>query len=247
MKTLNIKSKLTELGFDHNDMVLGDFDRIGEFAAKRERKQNDINYKRFGAFYRSNYERGVLIYCLIRQLGIKSMLEIGFGRGYSALCAAKAFYDAGIDGTITSIDVTFDQSHDALIRRVYPSAWFKHINRVTGKSQEVLKDSTSRYDFVYIDGDHTYDAVKADWELVRGIYDKAVLFDDYHMSTKSEEAIQCSKLINEIDHVAEGCSEPELIITDRRMFIDDRGYGDSEVDYGQVLFTKSGTSGMNEW
>ena len=32
--------------------------------------------------------------------------------------------------------------------------------------------------------------------------------------------------------------DKELIIGDRRIFLDDRGKSDSEIDYGQVLVTK---------
>ena len=79
MRHVNIKQKLVEMGVALDSVVMGDFDFIGEFTAKRDRHPNDPNYKRFGAFYRSNYERGILIYYLIRQHGLSSMLEIGFG------------------------------------------------------------------------------------------------------------------------------------------------------------------------
>ena len=62
-----------------------------------------------------------------------------------------------------------------------------------------------------------------------------MLFDDYHLPTKEDKGIQCSKLINEIDDPSK-----ELIKLDRRMFFDDRQFSDDQVDYGQVLLTKQG-------
>ena len=45
--------------------------------------------------------------------------------------------------------------------------------------------------------------------------------------------IECSKVIDNITNY-----QKELIIMDRRIFFDDRGYTDDEIDYGQVLLTK---------
>ena len=105
MKHINIKTKLEEMGVAVDGIIMGDFDYIGEFTAKRDRRPDDPNYKRYGAFYRANYERGILIYYLIRQFNLTSMLEIGFGRGYATFCAAEAFHDAGIGGKIVSINI----------------------------------------------------------------------------------------------------------------------------------------------
>ena len=65
MKQINIQQKLEEIGVPLSAIPMGDFDYIGEFTAKRERKPGDDNYNSAGAFYRSNYERGILIYYLI--------------------------------------------------------------------------------------------------------------------------------------------------------------------------------------
>ena len=95
MKIVHIKDKLAELGVSVDEIVLGDFDAIGEYAAKKNRNPHEPLYKKVGAFFRPNYERGILLYYLVKKLGIKSYIETGFGRGYSALCVAKAFYDLG--------------------------------------------------------------------------------------------------------------------------------------------------------
>ena len=60
----------------------------------------DFNEEKVGCFFRPNYERGILMYYLVRKLEIKSVLEIGFGRGYATFCMAKAMCDHGIDGKI---------------------------------------------------------------------------------------------------------------------------------------------------
>ena len=59
------------------------------------------------------------------------------------------------------------------------------------------------------------------------------MFDDYHMPTKSQKDIECSRVIDNIDEF-----EKELIIMDRRIFFDDRRILDEDIDYGQVLIEK---------
>lgn len=258
MKRVHIKNKLTEIGVPPETVVMGDFDYIGEFTAKRDRKPHDPNYKKHGAFYRSNYERGILVYHLIRQYNLTSLLEIGFGRGFTTFCAARAFRDSGVEGRIVTVDPVFDERYIQALHQVFPKDWFSQISFAKGRSQDVLPTINESFDLVYIDGDHSYEATKNDWLQTREKFNKFMLFDDYHLPTKADSGtIECSKFIDEINASEEGCSEPELLILDRRMFFDDRGLSDDQIDYGQVLFTKtnptakntdfSTLSNLNEW
>ena len=241
MKIVNIKDKLEEMGVTIDSIVMGDFDQIGEFTAKRNRNLDDPNYRKYGAFYRANYERGILIYYLIRQFNLKSMLEIGFGRGYATMCAAKAFYDSGTDGKITSVEPNVDEKFLGALSNVFPPALFKNIQMLKGTSREVLPTITEKFDLIYIDGDHSYEGTAFDWNNTKDKYEKFLLFDDYHMPSKGDPGIQCSKLIDEIDDPSK-----ELIIMDRRMFFDDRRFTDEQIDYGQVLLSKPGL-GRDDW
>ena len=241
MKTINIKQKLEAIGVSPESVVMGDFDFIGEFTAKRDRRPDDPNYKKYGAFYRSNYERGILVYHLIRQYNLSSMLEIGFGRGYATFCAARAFHDAGIVGTITTVDPALDEKYLNALSQVLPQDWFKYVKFAKGTSQQVLPTLNEKFDLVYIDGDHSYEGTKHDWEQTKDKWNKFLLFDDYHMASKDDPGIKCSQLIDEIDDPSK-----ELIIMDRRMFFDDRRFTDDMVDYGQVLLTKPGET-RDDW
>jgi len=233
MRKINIKQKLEEMGITQDMLVLGDFDMIGKFTAERPRDRNHPLYKSVGAFYRSNYERGILVYHLIKKYKLTSMLEIGFGRGYSTLCAAKAFHDCGVQGKIVTIDPNFDHSFLQKLNSVFPKEWLDCIKFMQGTSKKILPLIKEKFDFVYIDGDHSYEATKHDWEATKDLYNKFLLFDDYHLPTKNDPGIQCQKLIDEIED-----SSKELIIMDRRIFFDDRRLSDDEINYGQVLLTK---------
>jgi len=241
MKIINIKDKLTEIGVSPESVIMGDFDKIGKFTAERERESSDPNYKKFGAFYRSNYERGILIYHLIRRFNLTSMLEIGFGRGYSTFCAARAFHDGGVMGKVTTIDPALDENYIKMLQQALPKDWFSYVKFMKGTSQAVIPTLNEKFDLIYIDGDHSYEATKSDWEMTKDKWEKFILFDDYHMATKNDPGIQCSMLIDQIDDPTK-----ELIVMDRRMFPDDRRFTDDKIDYGQVLITKPGIS-IDEW
>ena len=232
IKKVMIHEKLKSLGISVEDLSLGDFDQIGEMTAKKKRDPNSDLYKSVGAFFRPNYERGILIYSLIKHYNVKSFLEIGFGRGYGTMCAALAMSENG-GGKIASIDPNFDQDFLNQLGQVFPQQWFEMIQFIQGKSQDYLPTTKEKFDFIYIDGDHTYTATKRDWELCKDRYNKLLLFDDYHLPGKVQKDIECSNLIDQIEDESK-----ELIIQDRRIFLDDRGYTDDQIDYGQVLLTR---------
>ena len=231
MKEINIKDKLKELGHPVDQLSFGDFDQIGHFTAYKSRSPDSELFKTKCCFFRPNYERGMLIYSLIRRYNVKSYLEIGFGRGYSSICAAKAMSEIG-GGVVTTIDPFFDYGLWDHLCKIFPNEWTSQFDIVKEKSQDYLSRDTSSYDFIYIDGDHTADAVKQDWENSKEKYEKLLLFDDYHKE-QTQTDIECSKVIDQIEDESK-----ELIIMDRRIFQDDRGLSDDQINYGQVLLTK---------
>ena len=235
MKKVMIKEKLKELGVYLEDIKLGDFDIIGEYTAKKHRTPDKEQYRTAGCFFRPNYERGILMYYLVRKKEFKSVLEIGFGRGYSTFCMAKAMCEHGIDGKITTVDPNFNENFLNQLTKIFPKEWFEKIEFVNATSEQYFKENPdNKFDFIYIDGDHTFDAVSNDWKNSKEKYNKAILFDDYHLPTKeSGPGIQCAKLIDSIHDESK-----ELIIMDRRIFFDDRRIKDEDLDYGQVLLTK---------
>lgn len=234
MKTIQIKDKLEEIDYPLESLSLGDFDYIGEYTAKKARGKDSDLYKSVGAFFRPNYERGLLLYSLVRRFKISSMLEIGFGRGYATLCAAMAMTDEGICGDITTVDPSLNEEFVKQLTTVFPKEWFERIKFCAGTSDaafETMREE-AKYDLVYIDGDHRFEQVEKDWLNSEKRFSKFILFDDYHMPDKKEKDIEVSKVIDSISDY-----EKELIIMDRRIFLDDRGLKDDEINYGQVLIT----------
>ena len=237
MEKMSIQDKLRQLGVYVEDISLGDFDLIGEYTAKKSRSNDKKLYKEVGCFFRPNYERGILIYYLTRKKEFESILEIGFGRGYSTLCAAKAMCDHGIEGKITTVDPNIDEAFLKHLYKIFPNQWFEKIEFVKKTSDDFFLENKAPFDLVYIDGDHRYETVKNDWNNSKKIFKKFVLFDDYHLPTKKQKDIECAAVI---DDIQEEEFDKELIIMDRRIFFDDRGIKDKDMDYGQVLVNKKG-------
>ena len=233
MKITHIKDILIDLGYPLHTISLGKFDHIGEFTAKKHRDPSSKLYHSAGAFFRPNYERGLLIYALIKKYKIKSFLEIGFGRGYGSICAAMAMSDLNLDGKIFSVDPQINENHVKKIQHIFPDSWTSKICLYEGTSDYFFAENKSYFDMIYIDGDHRYDAVKKDWKNSEIYSNKIILFDDYHFPTKEEKDIEVSKVVDEITGY-----EKQIIRMDRRIFLDDRGYTDEQIDYGQVLIIK---------
>ena len=232
MKEIFIDEKLKEMGVFIEDINLGEFDIIGEYTAKKNRNQDSELFKKAGCFFRPNYERGILMYYLVRKMKLESILEIGFGRGYSTFCMAKAMCDHGIYGKITTVDPIFNQDFLNELTKIFPKDWFDKIEFVQSTSDAYFQENNDKkYDFIYIDGDHRYESVKKDWENSKDIFNKALLFDDY--CKREQKDIECKDLIDMIED-----DTKELIKMDRRLYFDDRRIPDEEIDYGQVLLRK---------
>ena len=229
----HIKTTLENLGSPIEDVILGNFDFIGEVTAKKQRSPDKKEFKTAGAFFRPNYERGILISALIKKYDIKTYLEIGFGRGYSCMCAAMTMEQLG-RGEVITIDPALEEDNLKKLTEVLPNSWFSRIKFFKSTADQFFSEEKDiNFDMAYIDGDHRYEAVKNDWENVKNYEPKVVLFDDYHLPGKNQKDMEVSSLVDQITDVPK-----KMIIMDRRIFLDDRGYTDDMIDYGQVLIVR---------
>ena len=245
MERILIKDKLQRIEYPFDQISLGDFDYIGEFTAKKTRGKDDPLFRSVGAFFRPNYERGILAYALIKRFEIRSVFEIGFGRGYFAFCAAKAMCDMGFDdGQVVSVDPNIDEKHVQNLAQVFPREWFSKLSVMKGTSADAFTQLGDRkFDLVYIDGDHRAEAVKLDWLGVKDRFNKFVIFDDYRQVDDKKD-IEVRSVVDAID------SSKELVVTDRRIFMDDRNYTDEQINYGQVIIKNPNfdqSTFLSEW
>lgn len=235
-KTVFIKEKLVEIGVELSSISLGSFDYIGEATVKKMRDPNSELFHKVGAFFKPNQERGLLIYSLIKQYKLDSYLEVGLGRGFSALCAARAFSELGNDGKVMVIENSVDDAHMSMLGQAFPPDWTQRIQVAKGRSQDVIPKLQDTYQLVYIDGDHTKEAVRSDWEGLKDRWSCFCLLDDWLEDKGTDPAIQVHEALEEAA-TPDGVTV-ELVKMDRRVFLDDRQWPDDKIRYGQLLLTR---------
>ncbi len=151
-------------------------------------------------------EHGLLLYKLVNSIRSDTgpvILDIGTARGFSAIAMARALLDANSNGTVYTIDVVDHDSQIAwhgskndpaeplagltISRSDIWTRWFAEesarVTPICSPSHEVLQDW--RYgpiDIAFIDGDHTYGAVKRDLSLLENMLTPGgvIVLDDYH-------------------------------------------------------------------
>lgn len=106
------------------------------------------------------------IYRLIRKENPQSILEVGLGPGASTVAAILAVGDVPnphnkpIMTVVTTIDINPPpKSIERVEELTHPG---KRWNLLYGDSSEVMERMTNRFDYVYIDGDHSEEGVYRD-------------------------------------------------------------------------------------
>jgi hypothetical protein len=115
---------------------------------------------------------------------------------------------------------------------MFPQEWFSMMTFYQATSDDFFSQNRDQHDMIYIDGDHMYEGVLKDWNNAKTRFSKVVLFDDYHLPSVQDPGIQVAAVVDAIDDF-----DKELVIMDRRIFYDDRGKTDDEINYGQVIVT----------
>ena len=151
-------------------------------------------------------EHGILLYKLVRALSHEDppvIIDIGTARGFSAITMARALLDASLDGMVYSVDIIDHQSrlnwhvgkqdsadplaNMSISRSEVWHRWFDEesalVTPISGPSQEILDSwSFGPIDIAFIDGAHTYAAVRRDLATLDLLMTPVgvIVLDDYH-------------------------------------------------------------------
>jgi predicted O-methyltransferase YrrM len=175
-----------------------DTERLKNIPEWRADKRSYLNYpwQKFG----SSGERH-LIYRLARDLGSGNYGDIGVLRGTSTVCMAYGLQDSNSTGTIYSVDFfgSVKGSDNGHIPEQIKTHFIDNKLRASleickGDSSTVGKSLDIPFKMVFIDGDHTYDGCKKDFDAWGRLIQKGgvVAFHDTNFDT-------VDTVINEMD------------------------------------------------
>lgn len=165
-----------------------------------------------------NYQHGRILYSYLRNFieinfkkqNIKTIniFETGTARGFSAICMSKAIQDSEVNGNIITIDILphnkkmywncIDDTEGKKTRQELLTPWSEQLDYITFLQAETFQLSNkigkSRIHFAFLDAQHEYEEVKAEFDFVSLRQKKGdlVIFDDVteHLFTGVVRAVK---------------------------------------------------------
>lgn len=154
----------------------------------------------------------------VRELQPRSILEIGTWNGDRAvqmltLAPGAKYY--GFD-LFEDANPQTDEEEKNVKPHYYVEAVRKRLSdfRATlykGNTRETLRDFNEPIDFAWIDGGHSIETIRSDWENVQRVLrpGAAVFFDDYY--TEIDTSLYgCNQLVETMPHVVLPAKDPVI-------------------------------------
>jgi len=116
-----------------------------------------------------------LLHGLVRSMKPEFCVEIGSAQGWSTCLTALAL-EQNLKGKLYAVDphISNDWSHrDAdrtlheLRANLYAAGLSHRVEIIRKTTRDAVSDLPVRIDFAFIDGDHSFEGVKADWDIVK--------------------------------------------------------------------------------
>jgi len=135
----------------------------------------------------STYEDYVFLYGLVALLRPGRIVETGTNFGASSIVMATACKHMGHACRIDTVELSMEKANKAMLQ-IGEAGLADRISVFVGPSGEVLKklQGDSKYDFAFVDGDHTYAGCKSDLALACAMADVVAVHD-----SASREVARC--------------------------------------------------------
>lgn len=135
-----------------------------------------------------SHRYGALLYRIARHIDAKQMLELGtsVGLGTSYLASALRDNGAGLEKGVVTIDSS-RETQDVALEHLGKLGLDPYVELLTGTFNDVLPEHLAagqKYDLVYIDGDHQYEATLRYFEMIKPCLheESVVVLDDIYWS-----------------------------------------------------------------
>ncbi len=179
-----------------------------------------LNFKFMILWFRysfSKYSRYKYLFKLILNQKPKIILEIGVYKGKRSIemvdlaqCFNKQiiFYGFDLFEKITKKKIKDELSKNPLnkdqiftkLKNLFPKS---KINLIKGNTIKTLKNfkTKNKVDFIFIDGGHSIDTIKKDWQNVKKLMHKnsIVVFDDYYDDEHISKKFGSKKIIENLE------------------------------------------------
>ena len=146
----------------------------------------------------------------VRTKNPKSILEVGTWNGVRAtemlnICHGATYYgfdlfeDATLDTDAEEMNVKAHNYMSSVLDRL--TGFDVHLFK--GNTRETLARFNEKVDFVWLDGGHSVETIRSDWENVKRCLneDAWVFFDDYYTGPEIDiEKFGCNLIVKDLKH-----------------------------------------------
>lgn len=146
----------------------------------------------------------------VREKQPTAILEIGTWNGERALqmlsvCPPETRYfgfDLFEDATVETDREEMNVKPHHYVDRIYDRLTGFDVWLYKGNTRETLANFHDKVDFVWIDGGHSVETIRSDWENVKRclLPDAWVFFDDYYTGPIDTSRFGCNEIIKDLKH-----------------------------------------------